>query len=163
MENEMKNFTQIPNKVLMCPSLTASEFRILLILMSLKPCYPSYADLSKRTGMTGRTINRTLQKLKNRGVISWVKGNSHGKNNYYSINFRALSKLKSDYGQNGHYTTDKMAIPTILIREESLKFDYSDDEIRELEASRLTVDPKEQDEWFESLPRENWNRKHPVR
>lgn len=75
----------VPLGVLRDPRLSNTEFRVLLALYAFDPCFPSYTELMLITGMGRSTIARILKDLKEKQVITWVKGHQ-GKNNRYTIN-----------------------------------------------------------------------------
>jgi len=144
----MKNYTRIPNSLIRCGSLSSSEYRILSILMSMTPCYPSHTDLMKWSDLSKETVNGTLQKLKKRGLISWQKGHGFGKNNHYRMNYKAWSKLDSDHPKNQGKATLKNRELKRLIWDYENPIDFSDEQIRDLEAGRLTCDPNEEEEYY---------------
>lgn len=90
----MKGFTKVPNfLILYSDDLDAYEFRIFLVLLSLKPCYPSYQNIQDWTGISRNKVRTALNGLRDKGRISWQRGNSFGKNNRYRI--LSLSKTGS--------------------------------------------------------------------
>lgn len=114
------NFTQVPNWLIQNGSLNASEWRLLIVLLSLNPCYPSHSNLATWTGLSLNTVNRVLRSLKSLGVLSWERGHSHGKNNFYTIHWNALKRPRTtpkNYPQNWVSTTPKTGDPIILMKE----------------------------------------------
>lgn len=131
----MKNYTRIPNKLLRCAALNQSEFRVLLILMSIKPCYPSRADLSKWSGLGINTIQRALKSLRTKGIVSWKRGHGYGKNNRYFVDYKKLAKVVSNRAKNDPITRAKMYSLKRLIWKEEKTREYSDDELEQILAS----------------------------
>jgi predicted transcriptional regulator len=139
-----KAFTQIQNSIVRCPTLSNSEFRVLIVLMSIDPCYPSHLDIAKWTGLTKNTVNKTLQALKRKNIISWKKGHGFGNNNHYKIH---PQKVWLNHPKNWVSTTPKIGDLKILIRELELPMNekdlelasMTDEEIMELFNQRKTA------------------------
>lgn len=123
----MKNFTKIPQKIIMSSALDVYELRILCVLLSFKPCYPSYENLKKFTGISRDKINKVLRSLKDKNIIDWKKGNSRKLSNEYYIcpvttwNLTGLvpdyEKIKKDWIRDSEYLND--LDPSVLRTDDS--------------------------------------------
>ncbi len=113
-----KPFVQIPHDVIRCRHFTNSEYRVLLCLSSIKPCYPSHKTLEQWTGLDRKTVYRALASLKKKNVINWFKGRT-GVANTYTINPMKYWRL-IQRGKNG--------TPLIITRE-PLFIDESEHEL----------------------------------
>ena len=120
-----RRFVQVPNQIARCPDLSPSEFRVLVALMSLKPCYPSYEDLARWTGLNRKTVGRVLKELKTKKVLKWKRGHSGGKNNEYFVQpFEKWTRSSRD--KKGPKLGTKVDLQNILIRETNIEPSESD-------------------------------------
>lgn len=68
------NFTQIENSVIRDPGLTLSAFRVLVLLCSYNPCFPSYRRIMALTGIRSEaTVRKSLKELEDGGYIKVLK------------------------------------------------------------------------------------------
>ena len=84
----MNNFTQISNDIIKNKDLTPYEKSVLGVLKSFNPCYPSYNDIAKYSGMSISKAKKTVQQLKDQNIITYIPGKTRvGKwHNEYTIN-----------------------------------------------------------------------------
>jgi len=88
MEQKHGNFLRLPLGVYN-HKLNGSEFTILVYLMSFqnrKDIYPSIKNIAETTGFSDKTVNTCIKSLKDKGLISYKKGNT-GYSNRYKLNF----------------------------------------------------------------------------
>lgn len=80
----MQNFTQIPNLLIRTNKLSASDKLLLFTIMSYRPSYPSYGQLSKITGFGRSKISQSLKALVSLNILSYKQGNNltHRANTY---------------------------------------------------------------------------------
>ncbi len=74
--------------------ITSSQTVVLLALFrrmdGMGQCFPSYKDLLKFTKLSRPTLSKCITALSKEGLISYEKGNSHGRSNSYQLNLGRL-------------------------------------------------------------------------
>jgi DNA-binding MarR family transcriptional regulator len=115
MAKRRRTFTQIPHSIIFEPRLTSAEFRIIVLLISFNPTFPSHRNIAKWTGLNKDTVNRVLQGLRKKNVLAWKRGNSYGRNNEYRLNPQG-NWFKEDCTDFTPQTTRKTNDPIILIK-----------------------------------------------
>jgi len=65
--------------------LTSGDKELFCLLKSFNPSFPSYLRIRDLTGMAKATISKSLKSLKKLGLITYVKGNSFKKANFYKV------------------------------------------------------------------------------
>jgi predicted transcriptional regulator len=95
-------FTKVPNALARCGwALTHAEFRVLVFLMSLDPCHPSYDAISEGCDMSRSALWNAIKGLVEKGLLTYKKGaaKTHTANTYYvaadlESKIKALSEKK---------------------------------------------------------------------
>ncbi|MFZ3301392.1 MAG: helix-turn-helix domain-containing protein [Microgenomates group bacterium] len=90
MGNLHKNFTQIPNEIILDKSLPDSEFRMYVLLKSYKygdngNVFPSQATLARARGKSRESVNKQIQSLRNKGYIDYKRRGYSQSNLYHFI------------------------------------------------------------------------------
>lgn len=105
----MQRSTKIPNQIIEAlagSDLTGEEFRVLMAIIRKtygydKKCdYIAFSQLAKLTKMSRQNINRNVKNLEKKGVISVVRDDYRGINNYSLIGsdyFIPEGVVKYDY------------------------------------------------------------------
>lgn len=87
--NIRQGFAQVPNIVLRDSLLSGNEKTLYALLLSYawqdNECFPGQERLAKDMGLTRKSINQLLGKLRQAGLIGW-KRQGLGKVNLYHIN-----------------------------------------------------------------------------
>lgn len=86
-KNMACGFEQLPRQeFLRNPDLTTEEKAILGVLSSYGPSsHPSIPQIMKDACLGKGSVHRWLESLRQQNVIEWIRGNSHGHNNEYTI------------------------------------------------------------------------------
>lgn len=79
------NFTMVPNALIRSRYISSQTLRLLCVLKSLNPAYPSYAKIRQWTGLSRESISKGIKRLKKIGIISYVRGGNNGKSNSYKV------------------------------------------------------------------------------
>lgn len=66
--------------------LNHSAFRLIVYLMSFKPCFPSREQIKHESGLTDAAISKGLTVAQEYNILSYKKGNSKGNSNEYFLN-----------------------------------------------------------------------------
>lgn len=95
--SKKSEFLKVPNELVRCGNiLPASEHRVLLFLMSLNPCFPSYKGIADACDIHKDTVRVALRGLVDKGLISYKKGsNLTGKANTYYVAADLEGKIKA--------------------------------------------------------------------
>lgn len=84
-----KDFTKIPNNLIWSmKDLSCGAFRILVIIASFNPSYPSYSALESYTGLKRASVSKFLKELKKKKLIKIKKmkiGNMARDGNVYEV------------------------------------------------------------------------------
>lgn len=82
------NYTKVPNEYIRDPSITSSEFRVLVSILSYgygnHPSFPSQDTIAQDIGLTTRAIRYNLKSLIKKGLISY-KRRGFNKSNVYNF------------------------------------------------------------------------------
>jgi len=86
------NFTQIPNELIYDPNVTPSEFRVCAALLSFgygaNPIFPSQALVSKKIGVSDRTVRYKISSLKKKGYLTYNRRGFNKSNQYNFLSNR---------------------------------------------------------------------------
>lgn len=84
MQKIIKDFYKIPKKIFKM-EFNAQEKLVLIFLLTFYDkgkIYPSKKTISLETGLSLRTIDRTIKSLKEKGFLTYIKGKRNISNRY---------------------------------------------------------------------------------
>ena len=95
---------ELQNLVWLVPTERTSEKFVLMALCDrankkTNMCWPSHNDISKRTGLSNKTVRRAIKTLRELGIISYVqrrKADGGLTSNLYTIHAEKLAKYAAD-------------------------------------------------------------------
>lgn len=118
-----KGFVQISYELIkLGTALNHRAFRLIVYLMSFKPCFPSREQIKQEAGLTDDAISKGLAQAQEYNILSYKKGNSKGNSNEYFLNpesewnlpqvpsykeKKATSKSEGDHIRNKSSTTSE--------------------------------------------------------
>lgn len=147
------NFTMIPNSLIRSRSISSQTLRLLCVLKSLNPSYPSYSKIRQWTGLSRKSISKGIKRLKKLGIISYIQGGNNGKSNRYSIQPETqwnFSLINPDWFKNDTRSGSQSA----LIPVQKVNANNNNNKINEIEcislSSSFTTEKKNLDSYQKS-------------
>ena len=95
MNERRVGHARIPNFVVRSPELSNIGFRLLAVLLSLNPAFPSYSKIRSWTGLARASIAKAIKELVCLGIVVYRKGNSGGLSNRYRVRPIKLWKIET--------------------------------------------------------------------
>lgn len=101
MNNKFKEWSQL----IMCDKIKPNEKVVLMVILNCNNMgwsYIAHSEIMKQSGLSERTVQRTLAKLKKMGLITEAKSNINNMNNYVvsGVNLASLITTETTSGVN---------------------------------------------------------------
>lgn len=101
MNNKFKEWSQL----IMCDKIKPNEKVVLMVILNCNNMgwsYIAHSEIMRQSGLSERTVQRTLAKLKKMGLITEAKSNINNMNNYVvsGVNLTSLITTETTSGVN---------------------------------------------------------------